>query len=97
MKVFSLILLTLLLLAALWTGSQGISFRSPGHSTCCYKEMFVRQKIPASLIRSYQMTPSHCSRKAVRVELRKTKVCVNPEEDWFQQYLRQKESTNTST
>ncbi|KAM6238868.1 uncharacterized protein M6G45_012773 isoform 2-T2 [Spheniscus humboldti] len=66
MKVFSLALLTLLL-AALWTGSQGISFRSP-YGACCYKEMFVRQKIPAFLIRSYQKTPSHCSRKAVRCQ-----------------------------
>ncbi|KFP46333.1 C-C motif chemokine 13 [Cathartes aura] len=96
MKVFSLALLTLLLLA-LWTGSQGVSFRSH-YSVCCYKEMFVRQKIPAFLIRSYEKTPSHCSRKAVRVELLKgKKFCVDPEEGWFQQYQRQKESTSTST
>ncbi|NXQ95532.1 CCL4 protein, partial [Sagittarius serpentarius] len=85
MKVFSLALLTLLLMA-LWTGSQGISFRSP-YSACCYREMFIQKKIPAFLIRSYQKTPSHCSRKAVRVELRKgKKICVDPEEGWFQQY-----------
>ncbi|NXN32764.1 CCL4 protein, partial [Nycticryphes semicollaris] len=96
MKVFSLALI-ILLLAALWTGSQGVSFRSP-YSTCCYKEMFIKQKIPASLIRSYQKTPSHCSHRAVRVELLKgKKFCVDPEESWFQQYLRQKESTSTST
>ncbi|NXW01970.1 CCL1 protein, partial [Fregetta grallaria] len=96
MKVFSLALLTLLL-AALWTRSQGISFRSP-YGACCYKEMVVRQKIPAFLIRSYQKTPSHCSRKAVRVELLKgKKFCVDAEVDWFQQYQRQKESTSTST
>ncbi|NWW44048.1 CCL4 protein, partial [Pedionomus torquatus] len=96
MKVFSLAIITLLL-AALWTRSQGVSFRSP-YSTCCYKEMFIKQKIPGSLIRSYQKTPSHCSRRAVRVELlRGKKFCVDPEERWFQQYLRQKESTSTST
>ncbi|KAM6296705.1 C-C motif chemokine 4 homolog [Aegotheles albertisi] len=96
MKIFSLALLTLLL-AALWTGSQGISFRSP-YSVCCYKEMFIRKKIPAAFIRSYQETPSHCSRKAVRVELQKgRKFCVDPAEDWFQQYLRQKKPTSTST
>ncbi|NXX98395.1 CCL4 protein, partial [Centropus bengalensis] len=96
MKVFSLVLLTLLL-AALWTGSQGVSLRSP-YSTCCYKEMFIWQKIPAFLIRSYQKTPSYCSHKAVLVELRKgRKVCVDPKEGWFQQYQRQKESTCTPT
>ncbi|KFQ52377.1 C-C motif chemokine 13 [Pelecanus crispus] len=96
MKVFSLALLTLLL-AALWTGSQGVSFRSP-YGTCCYKEMFVQKKIPAFLIRTYQKTPSHCSRKAVIVELLKgKKFCVDPEERWFQQYRQQQESTSTST
>ncbi|KFQ55123.1 PREDICTED: C-C motif chemokine 1-like [Nestor notabilis] len=96
MKVFSLALLTVLL-AALWTGSQGVSFRSP-YSACCYKEMFIRQKIPALLIKSYQETPSHCSRRAVRVELLKgKKFCVDPKEGWFQQYQRQKESSHTST
>ncbi|NWS71561.1 CCL1 protein, partial [Crotophaga sulcirostris] len=88
MKLFSLALLTLLL-AGLWIGSQSVSFRSP-YSTCCYKEMFIRQKIPAFLIRSYQKTPSHCSHKAVRVELLKgKKFCVDPEEGWFQQYQQQ--------
>ncbi|NXY49977.1 CCL1 protein, partial [Ceuthmochares aereus] len=96
MKIFSLALLTLLL-AALWIQSQGVSFRSP-YSECCYKEMFIRQKIPAFLIRSYQATPSHCSRKAMRVELLKgKKFCVDPEEGWFQQYQQQQKSTSTST
>ncbi|NXA20965.1 CCL1 protein, partial [Ibidorhyncha struthersii] len=96
MKVFSLALLTLLL-AALWTGSQGVSFRSP-YAVCCYKEMFIRQKIPAFLIRSYQNTPSHCSRRAVLVELLKgKKFCVDPEEGWFQQYQKQKKSARAST
>ncbi|NXL00011.1 CCL4 protein, partial [Mesembrinibis cayennensis] len=95
MKVFSLALLTLLL-AALWTGSQGVSFRSP-YGACCYKGMFIRKKIPVSLIRSYQETPSHCSHKAVRVETRKgIKFCVDPEERWFQQYRLKKESTSAS-
>ncbi|NWH51447.1 CCL4 protein, partial [Fregata magnificens] len=96
MKVFSLALLTLLL-AALWTGSQGASIRSH-HSACCYKDMFVHKKIPAFLIRNYQKTPSNCSRKAVRVELLKgKKFCVDPEESWFQEYQRQKRSASTST
>ncbi|KFP41301.1 C-C motif chemokine 4, partial [Chlamydotis macqueenii] len=92
MKVFYLALLTLLL-EALWTGSQGVSFRSP-YGACCYKEMIIRQKIPAFLIRSYQETPSHCSRRAVRVELLKgRKFCVDPETGWFQQYRQQQELT----
>ncbi|NXK17719.1 CCL4 protein, partial [Arenaria interpres] len=96
MKVFSLALITLLL-AAIWTGSQGVSFRSP-YGSCCYKEMFIKKKIPSFLIRSYQNTSSHCSRRAVRVELLKgKKFCVDPEEPWFQQYLQQKESTSAST
>ncbi|NXV82464.1 CCL3 protein, partial [Atlantisia rogersi] len=94
MKVSSVALLTLLLLA-LWTGSQGLSFRSP-YGACCYQKMFVSKQIPARLIKSYQQTPSHCSRKAVRVELRRgTKLCVDPEESWFQQYQRE-ESTRTT-
>ncbi|NXN75332.1 CCL1 protein, partial [Himantopus himantopus] len=96
MKVFSLALLTLLL-AALWTGSQSVSFRS-SYGVCCYKEMFIRQKIPAFLIRSYQNTPSHCSRRAVLVQLLKgKKFCVDPEEGWFQRYQKQKESARAST
>ncbi|NXK10730.1 CCL4 protein, partial [Herpetotheres cachinnans] len=95
MKVFSLAVLTLLLVA-LWTGSQGISFRSP-YSMCCYKEMFTQKEIPAFLIRSYQKTPSHCSRKAVRVELLKgKKLCVDPEKSWFQKFQQQQESNSTS-
>ncbi|NXY71209.1 CCL13 protein, partial [Glareola pratincola] len=96
MKVFSLALLTLLL-AALWTGSQGFSLRS-SYSTCCYKDMFIRKKIPLSNIKSYQKTPSHCSHRAVRVELLDgNKFCVDPKERWFQQYRRQKKSTSAST
>ncbi|NXW92679.1 CCL4 protein, partial [Alopecoenas beccarii] len=96
MKVFSLALLTLLLVD-LWIGSQAMSLRS-SYDKCCYKDMFTQQKIPAFLIRSYKQTPSHCSRKAVRVELLKgKKFCVDPEESWFQQYQRRKESPSTST
>ncbi|KAM6049174.1 C-C motif chemokine 3-like isoform 2-T2 [Chlamydotis macqueenii] len=96
MKVFYLALLTLLL-EALWTGSQGVSFRSP-YGACCYKEMIIRQKIPAFLIRSYQETPSHCSRRAVLVELLKgRKFCVDPETGWFQQYRQQQELTRRTS
>ncbi|NXI90200.1 CCL4 protein, partial [Psophia crepitans] len=96
MKVFSLAMVTLLLMS-LWTGSQGISFRSPS-SRCCYKNMFYWKKIPVTFIRSYRKTPSHCSYKAVHVELLKgKKYCVDPEQAWFQQYLQEKESPRTST
>ncbi|NWQ94413.1 CCL4 protein, partial [Burhinus bistriatus] len=73
------------------------SVRRP-YGTCCYKDMFRRQKIPDILIRSYKKTPSYCSHRAVRVKLLKGKnICVDPEESWFQQYLQKKESTSVST
>ncbi|NWR84844.1 CCL4 protein, partial [Furnarius figulus] len=90
MKICSLVLLTLLL-AAPWTGSQGMSFRR-SNTMCCYKEQFTRRKIPTRLIRSYQSTSPLCSRKAVIVELPKGTVCVDPELDWFQKYLKSKTS-----
>ncbi|XP_030318510.1 C-C motif chemokine 18-like [Calypte anna] len=90
MKVFSLSLLTLLL-GTLWTGNHGISFRSL-HGMCCSKMMFTEWEIPAFRIRSYEETPSHCPHRAVRVTLlRGKKLCVDPEQGWFQQYRRQKE------
>ncbi|XP_014808619.1 PREDICTED: C-C motif chemokine 13-like [Calidris pugnax] len=96
MKVFSLALITLLL-AAIWTESQGVSFRSP-YGKCCYKDMFFKDKIPSSLIKSYQNTPPHCSRRAVRVELLQGKKgCVDPKEPWFQKYLQKKKSNSAST
>ncbi|XP_010192410.1 PREDICTED: C-C motif chemokine 5-like [Mesitornis unicolor] len=95
MKASSLALLALLLVAV-WTGSQGMSFRSL-YDKCCYKGMFVKKKIPAIYIKGHQKTPSHCSHKAFLVELRKgNKVCVAPEERWFQEYQWQKGSTITS-
>ncbi|KAM9176797.1 C-C motif chemokine 4-like [Mergus octosetaceus] len=95
MKLFSLTLVALLL-AAVWTESWGLSLRSP-HSKCCYKNMFIKKKIPASLIRSYEATLPNCSRRAVRVELLKgTKVCVDPMEPWFRQYLQGQKLSNAS-
>ncbi|KAI6074291.1 C-C motif chemokine 3-like protein [Aix galericulata] len=95
MKLFSLTLVTLLL-AAVWTESWGLSFRSHG-SKCCYKDMLFQKTIPASLIRSYKYTLPNCSHRAVRVELRKgRKVCVDPTEPWFQQYLQGQKLSNAS-
>ncbi|NXU40925.1 CCL4 protein, partial [Drymodes brunneopygia] len=89
--------LLVLLLAAAWTGSQGKSFRS-SRLTCCSKEMFLRRKIPDSRIQSYLHTAPSCSHRAVLVKLQKGMVCVNPEERWFQEYLRkQKRPNSTST
>ncbi|XP_074779035.1 C-C motif chemokine 13-like [Athene noctua] len=96
MKVSTLALLTMLL-AALWTESQSASFRSL-YGACCYKKMFLRNKIPDNLIKSYQETPSHCSHRAVRVEtLKGQKFCVDPKKKWFQDYLQRKEANDTST
>ncbi|XP_017932082.1 C-C motif chemokine 4-like [Chiroxiphia lanceolata] len=94
MKICSLALLTLLL-AAPWTGSQGMSLRT-SHAMCCHKGMFIRREIPASKIKSYQNTPSLCSRKAVILKLQKGTVCVDPEVSWFQKYLKEKKLINTS-
>uniref|UniRef100_A0A8C4XRJ3 Chemokine interleukin-8-like domain-containing protein n=1 Tax=Falco tinnunculus TaxID=100819 RepID=A0A8C4XRJ3_FALTI len=95
MKVFSLAVL-ILLLATLWTGSQGISFRS-SYGKCCYKNMFVKKEIPAAFIKDYKKTPSHCPRRAMRVEVvERRNVCVDPEETWFQNFLQQESSGSTS-
>ncbi|XP_010195736.1 C-C motif chemokine 13-like [Colius striatus] len=94
MKVLSLALLTLLL-AAPWTGSQGISLRS-SYAVCCHS--FIRRPISAARIRSYQETPSRCSHKAMHLELTNgKKVCVKPEASWFQQYQQQQAPTSSST
>ncbi|XP_035415100.1 C-C motif chemokine 3-like [Cygnus olor] len=93
MKLFSLTLVALLL-AAVWTESWGMSFRS-SYTKCCYKKMFIKKEIPASFIRSYQETSPHCSHRAVIVELLKgKKLCVDPTERWFQQYLQRQKLSN---
>ncbi|RLV90583.1 hypothetical protein DV515_00014389 [Chloebia gouldiae] len=56
--------LLILLLAAAWTGSQGLSLRS-SKTYCCSKEMFSRREIPAFKIQGYLETPSTCSHRAV--------------------------------
>ncbi|NXQ66088.1 CCL2 protein, partial [Quiscalus mexicanus] len=89
--------LLILLLAAAWTGSQGMSFRS-SRPKCCSKEMFSRRKIPEFRILGYQETPSTCTHRAVLVKLLTGMVCVDPKKKWFQEYLRkQKEPNSTST
>ncbi|NXC43405.1 CCL3 protein, partial [Penelope pileata] len=95
MKVFSLAMVTLLL-AAVLTGSSARSFRSH-YGTCCFKDMFVKNEIPTSVIRSYKETSPNCSRRAMIVELKKgRKVCVDPTEDWFQNYLQRQKPKNAS-
>ncbi|NXL93425.1 CCL4 protein, partial [Alectura lathami] len=95
MKVFSLAMVTLLL-AAVWTESWGVSLRS-SYNKCCYRNMFIKKEISASLIRSYKETPSHCSHRAMIVELRKGRTfCVDPAESWFQQYLQRRKPRNVS-
>ncbi|NXL80431.1 CCL13 protein, partial [Leptocoma aspasia] len=89
--------LLILLLAAAWTGSQGMSFRS-SRASCCSQEMFSRRKIPEFKIQGYQYTSATCSHRAVLVKLPKGMVCVDPEQRWFQEYLRkQKKPDSTST
>ncbi|NXO78776.1 CCL13 protein, partial [Sitta europaea] len=88
--------LLILLLAATWTGSQGMSFRS-SKVKCCSEKMFARQKIPAFRIKGYQPTASTCPRRAVLVEMLKGLVCVDPEERWFQEYLRKEKKPNSTS
>ncbi|NXR62072.1 CCL13 protein, partial [Rhadina sibilatrix] len=89
--------LLILLLAAAWTGSQGMSFRS-SRGECCPREKFYTRRIPAVRIQGYLYTAPTCSHRAVLVKLLKGRVCVDPEERWFQEYLRkQKKPNSTST
>ncbi|NXY10582.1 CCL13 protein, partial [Pteruthius melanotis] len=88
--------LLVLLLAAAWAGGQGLSWRS-SKAMCCSKEMFRHRKIPEFRIKAYQDTAPSCDIKAVLVTLPKGMVCVDPEETWFQEYLKkQKKPSSTS-
>ncbi|XP_066058148.1 C-C motif chemokine 7-like [Chamaea fasciata] len=86
--------LLILLLAAAWTGSQGMSFRSP-RGRCCTK--FYHKEISESKIQGYQYTPSNCPLRAVLVKLPQVQVCVDPRKRWLQMYLRKQMSNCTST
>ncbi|NWV12015.1 CCL13 protein, partial [Ptilonorhynchus violaceus] len=88
--------LLVLLLAAAWTGSQGMSFRS-SRVTCCSKEDISRRKIPEFKIKDYQYTASPCPHKAVLVKLPKATVCVDPEVKWFRNYQRKKKQQNSTS
>ncbi|NWT73371.1 CCL13 protein, partial [Prunella himalayana] len=87
--------LLMLLLAAAWTGSQGMSFRS-SRANCCSKEKFSHRKIPEFRIQSYQYTSPSCTHRAVLVKLLKGVVCVDPENKWFQEYLRKHKKPNST-
>ncbi|NXE41400.1 CCL5 protein, partial [Ptilorrhoa leucosticta] len=86
--------LLVLLLAAAWAGRQGRSFRS-SKVTCCSKEMFSYRRIPALRIKEYQYTSSNCSHNAVLVTLPRGMVCVDPQERWFQEFLRKQKKPNS--
>ncbi|NXT16005.1 CCL13 protein, partial [Prunella fulvescens] len=90
------VFLLILLLAAAWTGSQGMSFRS-SRVKCCPKEKFSHRKIPEFRIQSYQYTPPSCTHRAVLVKLLKGVVCVDPEVEWFQEYLRKHKKPNSTS
>ncbi|NWX30620.1 CCL13 protein, partial [Notiomystis cincta] len=87
--------LALLLLAAACTGSQGMTFRS--RVICCSKEDFSHQRIPEFKIQDYRNTSSSCTHKAVLVKLPKRTVCVDPEERWFQDYLKRQKKPNSTS
>ncbi|NXE66805.1 CCL13 protein, partial [Calcarius ornatus] len=88
--------LLVLLLAAAWTGSQGLSFRS-SRAKCCSKKMFHHGKIPEFRIRGYLETASTCTHRAVLVKLLRGMVCVDPEKKWFQEYLRRQKNPNSTS
>ncbi|XP_041278932.1 C-C motif chemokine 13-like [Onychostruthus taczanowskii] len=88
--------LLILLLAAAWTGSQGMSFRR-SRANCCSKGMFSHRKIPEFRIRGYLQTAPTCTHRAVLVKLPKGMVCVDPEEKWLQEYLRKQKEPNSTT
>ncbi|NXH43366.1 CCL5 protein, partial [Dicaeum eximium] len=88
--------LLILLLAAAWTGSQGMSFRS-SRANCCSQGMFYRRKIPESKIQGYQYTSASCSPRAVLVALPKGMVCVDPEKRWFREYLKKQKNPNSTS
>ncbi|NWS82210.1 CCL18 protein, partial [Toxostoma redivivum] len=87
MKISALLLV---LLAAAWTGSQGMSLRS-SKSQCCSEKMLTRKKIPEFMIQGYQETDPTCTLRAFLVELPQVRVCVDPKQKWFQKYLRKQE------
>ncbi|NXI09567.1 CCL5 protein, partial [Irena cyanogastra] len=86
--------LLVLLLAAAWTGSQGLSFRS-SRANCC--SQLSHRRIPEFRIQSYQHTSPGCSRRAVFVKLLKGTVCVDPEAKWFQEYLSKQQKPNSTS
>nr|XP_009674171.1 PREDICTED: C-C motif chemokine 26-like [Struthio camelus australis] len=94
MKVFSLALASVLLLA-LWTETQGRSFRI-SYTTCCYPKMFIRKAILTSCIKSYRETSPSCTYRAMLIELQSgKKFCVDPKEAWFQKYLQRQKQTSS--
>ncbi|KAF4805559.1 C-C motif chemokine [Turdus rufiventris] len=90
--------LLLLLLAATWTGSQGMSLLSRPNLDCC-SEMAKRPRIREDRIQGYQYTNPSCTLKAVLVKMEGNKMaCVDPEGKWFKKYQRkQKKPNSTST
>ncbi|XP_063258333.1 C-C motif chemokine 5-like [Prinia subflava] len=89
--------LLILLLAAAWTGSQGMSFRS-SRGRCCSKEKLYSKETPGLRIQDYLYTPPTCPHRAVLVKLLKgIWVCADPEKRWFQEYLKKQKKPNSSS
>ncbi|XP_010400780.1 C-C motif chemokine 5-like [Corvus cornix cornix] len=88
--------LLVLLLAAAWAGRPGMSFRS-SKVMCCPKEKFSRGRIPEDKILEYHYTSPTCTHKAVLVTMPRGMVCVDPEEKWFQKYLRKQKKPNSTS
>ncbi|NWV60105.1 CCL26 protein, partial [Malurus elegans] len=63
--------------------------------TCCSKDKLSRRRIPEFRIREYRYSASSCALRAVLVKLDHGMVCVDPQQKWFQEYLRKQKKPKT--
>ncbi|XP_044531990.1 C-C motif chemokine 13-like [Gracilinanus agilis] len=85
--------LACLLIVTMWLeGGVSKSLVDSG-TTCCYE--FQTKKFSYSHIKSYELTSSSCSYKAVKFTLRRKGkiICARFEEKWVQDYLNKKKNS----
>nr|XP_014342821.1 PREDICTED: C-C motif chemokine 5-like [Latimeria chalumnae] len=85
MKVV-LVAAVVLVLAAFCSETQATEAMT-APSACCFS--YQTQRIPMRAIKQYSYTSSKCSMPALVIVTKKGReVCVNPEDDWVQNYLK---------